>query len=103
MLLMNRISSIRAQLGVTQTALADALHVTQGNISHYERGQGVPPEVAKRLIAYALTLGHAVTFDDIYGSPVEFGHGGRQPPSPHNILDTVPENAVVSAIPISKD
>lgn len=31
------------------------------------------------------------------------GHPGRQPPSPHNILDTVPTSAVVSAIPTSKD
>jgi putative transcriptional regulator len=73
---MNRISSIRAQLGVTQTAMADALHVTQGNISHYERGQGVPPEVAKRLIAFALTLGHEVSFDDIYGPPLASGNRG---------------------------
>ena len=31
------------------------------------------------------------------------GHPGRQPPSPHNILDTVPEGGVVSAIPTSND
>ncbi|WGG48944.1 hypothetical protein [Rugamonas sp. DEMB1] len=27
------------------------------------------------------------------------GHGGRQPPSPHQILDTVPEHAVVTQLP----
>jgi DNA-binding transcriptional regulator YdaS (Cro superfamily) len=31
------------------------------------------------------------------------GHGGRQPPNPHNILDTIPENAVVSPTPSTKD
>ncbi|MRV72536.1 hypothetical protein GJ700_12530 [Duganella sp. FT92W] len=31
------------------------------------------------------------------------GHCGRQPASPHNILDTVPSNAVVSAIPPAKE
>lgn len=27
------------------------------------------------------------------------GHGGRQPASPHNILDTVPMRAVVTSLP----
>jgi putative transcriptional regulator len=66
---MNSISHIRATLKVTQQALADALQVSQGNISHYERGQSVPPEVAKRLIAYAGQRGQTLTFDDIYGKP----------------------------------
>jgi putative transcriptional regulator len=97
---MNPIARIRAQLGVTQSAMADALNVTQGNVSHYERGQGVPPEVAKRLIAYAQAMGHVVTFDDIYGAASQaVGHAGRQPPKPHNILDTVPDSAVMSPIP----
>lgn len=65
---MNSISRIRAQLGVTQSALAEALDVTQGNISHYERGQVVPPAVATRLIEYAARLGHQLRFDDIYGA-----------------------------------
>lgn len=42
---------------------------TQGNVGHYERGQTVPPESAKRLIEYARSLGHVVTYDDIYGAP----------------------------------
>ena len=66
---MNSISNIRARLKVTQQALADALQVSQGNISHYERGQSVPPEVAKRLIAFAGKRGQVLTFDDIYGKP----------------------------------
>ena len=67
---MNRISNIRAKLAVTQKALADVLQVSQGNVSHYERGQNMPPEVAKRLIAFAAKHGHVLSFDDIYGSPV---------------------------------
>lgn len=65
---MNAISRIRARLGVTQQTLATALNVSQGNISHYERGQSVPPESARRLIAFALTRGHVLSFEDIYGS-----------------------------------
>ncbi|WP_371875623.1 helix-turn-helix domain-containing protein [Duganella aceris] len=64
---MNSISSIRARLGVTQMVMADALAVTQGNVSHYERGQRMPPDVAARLIRYAQSMGHRVTFDEIYG------------------------------------
>lgn len=33
----------------------------------------------------------------------EPGHCGRQPASPHNILDTVPDGSVVSVIPVTKD
>lgn len=112
---MNSISTIRAKLKVTQQALADALQVSQGNISHYERGQGVPPEVAKRLIAFAALRGCHLTFDEIYGhldradlesrhvapSVLPTGHGGRQPASPCNILDTVPDGSVVTTIPSS--
>lgn len=64
---MNSIKNIRARLGVTQEAMAAGIGVTQGNVSNYERGQQVPPDVARRLIAYAHGLGHAITFDDVYG------------------------------------
>ena len=63
---MNTIQNIRKKLGVTQAALASGLGVSQGNISHYERGQTVPPEVASRLIKFARSLGVSVSFDDIY-------------------------------------
>lgn len=66
---MNSIKSIRERLGATQAALAEGIGCTQGNVGHYERGQTIPPEAAKRLIAYAKTLGHDLTFDDIYGAP----------------------------------
>ena len=66
---MNPIKSIRTRLGVTQDAMATSIGVSQGNVSNYERGQVMPPDVAKRLIGYAATLGHTVTYDDIYGPP----------------------------------
>ncbi len=63
---MNNIKSIRAGLGVTQSVLAAGMGCTQGNVAFYERGQQVPPDAAKRLIDYAQTLGHVITFNDIY-------------------------------------
>jgi len=65
---MNHIKLIRERLGVTQASLAEAIGCTQGNVGHYEtRGQTVPPETAKRLISWAKSLGHVVTYEDIYG------------------------------------
>ena len=63
---MSNIKVIRGRLGVTQTELARGIGCTQGNVGHYERGQEVPPDVAKRLIHYAHSLGHVLTFDEIY-------------------------------------
>jgi putative transcriptional regulator len=64
---MSNIKAIRTRLGVTQTELAKGVGCTQGNVGHYERGQGMPPDVAKRLIAFAATRGHQLRYDDIYG------------------------------------
>lgn len=66
---MNNIRQIRGRLGVTQAVLASVLKVSQGNVSNYEQGQTVPPDVAGRLITYANSLGHPITYDDVYGSP----------------------------------
>jgi putative transcriptional regulator len=63
---MNTIKAIRERLGVTQAELAKKMGCTQGNVGHYERGQTVPPDAAKRLIDYAGSLGHTITFNDIY-------------------------------------
>lgn len=63
---MNTIKFIRNRLGVTQSVLAIGIGCTQGNVGHYERGQTMPPDAAKRLIDYAAGLGHAITFNDIY-------------------------------------
>lgn len=66
---MNRFKTIRTRLGVTQKAIADGIGCSQANVVHYEtRDQTVPPESAKRLILFAKGLGHAVTYEDIYGS-----------------------------------
>lgn len=66
---MSAIKSIRERLGVTQAVLAEGMGCTQGNVWHYEHGQAVPSDAAKRLIAYAATLGHVVTYEQIYGAP----------------------------------
>lgn len=67
---MHNIKVIRERLGVTQAALAAGLGCTQANVGHYEsKGQSVPPDMAKKLIAYAKTLGHDITFDDVYATP----------------------------------
>lgn len=66
---MSTFKSIRERLGVTQAAMAIGLGCSQGNISFYEKGQTIPPDAAKRLITYAKTLGHDITFESIYGTP----------------------------------
>ncbi|MGY0134596.1 helix-turn-helix domain-containing protein [Bordetella bronchiseptica] len=69
---MNAIQSIRKRLGVTQAHLAAGIGMTQGNVSNYECGrQSVPPDVAARLIDWAKSLGHEITFDQIYAPEPE--------------------------------
>ncbi len=63
---MNAFAAIRNKLDVTQTQMAEALGVTQGNVSFYEKGQTVPPKVAALLIKFARSKGVPVTYDDIY-------------------------------------
>ncbi len=63
---MNGIKAIRAQLGLTQQAFAEGIGVSQGNVSFYERGQTVMPDVARRVIELAARRGFACTFDDVY-------------------------------------
>ena len=67
---MHPMKRIRSHLGLTQAAFGDAIGCTQGNVGHYEnKGQSVPPNVAKRLIAFAATRGLHLTYDDIYKEP----------------------------------
>lgn len=67
---MCNIKTIRDRLGLTQVALAAGIGCSQGNIGHYEnKGQTMPPDVAKRLIAFAATMGHKIGYDDVYGVP----------------------------------
>lgn len=69
---MNNVRTIRARLGLSQAAFADAIGVSQGNVSHVEQGrQEVTPSVARSIIAAALQRGLVVTFDDIYAQPEE--------------------------------
>lgn len=65
----NYIKAVRERLGLSQSAFANAIKVSQGNISHYEcQRQAVPPEVASRVITAAHERGVEVTFNDIYGA-----------------------------------
>jgi transcriptional regulator with XRE-family HTH domain len=64
---MHHLKAIRARLDLTQAAFAEAIGVTQSNVSHYECGrQQMPPDVARRLIATAKEMGVDLSFDDIY-------------------------------------
>lgn len=63
---MNAFATIRQRLDVTQKDLAEALGCTQGNVSFYEKGQIVPPPVAKRLIDFATSRGLELSFDTVY-------------------------------------
>lgn len=82
---MNNIFSIRKRLGLSQADFGAAIGVSQGNVSHYERGrQEVPPHVARQIIEAAAKAGLTVTFDDIYGelrgeagAPDDAGEGGE--------------------------
>lgn len=65
---MNQVRAIRERLGVTQTTLASAVGCSQSNVSFYENGQEVPPQVAKSLINFAATRGVSISFDHIYGN-----------------------------------
>jgi putative transcriptional regulator len=78
---MHNLKQIREALCVTQQALADGLGCTQGNVGHYERGQSLPPEMARRLIAFAKGRGLPISFDHIYGDrplPAPAAEGQRE-------------------------
>ena len=66
---MNSFKSIRERLGMTQAALAESLGCTQGNVGHYEKGQTVPPAVAKKLIEVGAKRKTKITYEEIYGHP----------------------------------
>lgn len=64
---MNQVKAIRELLGVTQTTLGDGIGCTQANVGHYEKGQSVPVEAAKKLIDFAATKGVRLSLDQVYG------------------------------------
>lgn len=65
----NNIKHIRKRLGLSQESFAEAVGISQGNVSHYEcQRQEVSPEVARMVIAAACERGVFITFNDIYVS-----------------------------------
>lgn len=66
--IMSSMRSIRVLLRVSQAELGDALGVTQSNVSFYEKGQSVRPEIAERLIAFARKRGVNLSYDQVYGA-----------------------------------
>jgi len=81
---MNHLKSIRERLGITQQVMADGLGCTQGNVGHYERGQTLPPAMARRLIDFCSSRGMSISFDHVYGNaPLPAGlDGGHRTPAP---------------------
>ncbi|MBK5915132.1 helix-turn-helix domain-containing protein [Rhodocyclus purpureus] len=88
---MNNILTIRERLKLSQAAFGKAIGVTQGNVSHYERGQEVPPDVARRVIAAAALHGLHISFDDIYG--IEVRAGGSKSPAKTYVCVCAPVGA----------
>lgn len=75
---MNNIKVIRERLGLTQAELAAGIGCTQGNVGHYEnRGQMIPPEMARKLIRFAASKGLVLTFNDIYAESAQDGEFER--------------------------
>lgn len=65
---MTTFRTIRKRLAVSQAEIGAALGVGQSNVSFYERGQTVPPDIAKKLIEYAKGRGLELSFDHVYGA-----------------------------------
>lgn len=64
---MNRISQLRTDANVSQTALAEALGWSQGRLSNYESGRRVPSLTDSRAITGALNkLGVVCSLDDVF-------------------------------------
>lgn len=65
---MHAFKAIRLRLGVTQQVMASGIGCSQGNVANYERGQTLPPEMARKVIDYAVQLGLQITFDHVYAA-----------------------------------
>lgn len=78
--------SIRARLGMTQASIAEAIGVTQGNVSFYEKGQTVPPAVGRLLVDLARSRGLLIDFNHLYGEadlpPELVAAAGQAAPQP---------------------
>lgn len=75
---MTPMRAIRLRLGVTQAAMATGIGCSQPRIVAYERGDEIPPETARKLIAYAQSIGLALRMDHVYG-------GERLPEMPRRV------------------
>jgi len=64
---MNAVRAIRQRLGVTQAEVAEAIGVSQSNVSFIERGQEIQPDAAKRLATWARDRGLEIGLDHVYG------------------------------------
>ena len=70
---MNDILSIRKRLGLQQVEFAEAIGVSQGNVSHYETERNDPsPDVGLRVVALAKSRGVLVTLEDVFAAPGSF-------------------------------
>lgn len=109
----------RERHGITLQHLATLVGSDVGNLSRIERGAQTPSKALAERICSVFT-GEINELHLIYPSRFadgnlsgasshvkenqirELGHAGRQPPSPTNILDTIPAHSVVlPAIPPS--
>ena len=61
------VREIRRKLGLSQAELAKALDISQGAVSHFERGCSPSADTAKKIVAIARKAGVDVTMDWIYG------------------------------------
>lgn len=64
---MHPIKAIRDRLSLTQNALAAGIGCSQGNVANYERGQSIPPAMARKLIGFCASRGMEISFDHVYG------------------------------------
>jgi len=64
---MNRITTIRKLLGISQAALAAELGCTQKTVSLYEHGMSFSSKAAAELIKFAASKGLMLSYDHIYG------------------------------------
>lgn len=93
---MNVVRTIRSRLGVTQAELAEALGVTQSNVSFYERGQAVPPPTAGKLIEFSRSRGLELSYDHVYG--------GAELPPPRDASTALTTAAALAAdMPEARD
>lgn len=50
----------------------------QAQAATENKGQTIPPDMAKRIISFASTMGHAVSYEDIYGAPEQMQAGAAE-------------------------